>query len=253
MRKSESQGREVALPTLRFGPILNIALVALAAALVIGGAAACGDSGAVDGIGGVTEPSDPGIEVPANGAGDAGGQGQGASSSAATGDDADDSVRHSGAGGSDGTVSYANPNGQGVNFQDTRSPALENAASIDAVTWTTEPSIRDGALEAAGALTPNARLSEPMNGEGSAFSVYYDGHDEALVELLPDLGPMQIWDTNATVAPTEFELASGAFTIRAYSPLFMDVGTPSELELRVWGYDQAGQEVLLSVRRVNAE
>ena len=251
MRKSESRGCGVALPTPRFGPILSVALLALAAALVIGGAAACGDSGAVDGIGGVTEPSHPGIEAPSNGDGNAGGQG--ATSSAAASNDADDSVRHSGAGGSDGTVSYANPNGQGVNFQDTRSPALENAASIDAVTWTTEPSIRAGALEAAGALTPNARLSEPMNGEGSAFSVYYDGHDEALVELLPDLGPMQIWDTNATVAPTDFELAGSAFTIRAYSPLFMDVGTPSELELRVWGYDQAGQEVLLSVRRINAE
>lgn len=223
MRKSESRGYGVALPTLRFDPILNAALVALAAVFVIGGAAACGDSGAVDGIGGSAKPSNSGIDAPANGDG------------------------------SDGGVSYANPNGQGVNFQDTRSPALENAASIDAVTWTLEPAIRAGALEAAGALTPNARLSEPMNGEGSAFSVYYDGHDEALVEILPDLGPMQIWDTDATVAPTEFELAGGAFTIRAYSPLFMDVGTPSELELRVWGYDQAGQEVLLSVRRINAE
>lgn len=223
MRKSESRGYGVALPTLRFGPILNAALVTLAAVFVIGGAAACGDSGAVDGIGGSAKPSNSGIDAPANGDG------------------------------SDGGVSYANPNGQGVNFQDTRSPALENAASIDAVTWTLEPAIRAGALEAAGALTPNARLSEPMNGEGSAFSVYYDGHDEALVEILPDLGPMQIWDTDATVAPTEFELAGGAFTIRAYSPLFMDVGTPSELELRVWGYDQAGQEVLLSVRRINAE
>ena len=253
MRKSESRGREVALPILRFGPILNVALVAMAAALVIGGAAACGDSGVVDGIGGVTEPSPPGIEAPANGDGDAGSQG--ASSSAATGDDADDSDsgNRNGAGGSDGVVSYANPNGQGVNFQDVRSPALENAASVDAVTWTVEPVIKAGALDAAGALAPNARLSEPMNGEGSAFSVYYDGHDEAMVELLPDLGPMQIWDTDATVAPTEFELASGAFTIRAYSPLFMDVGTPSELELRVWGYDRAGQEVLLSVRRINAE
>ena len=223
MRKSESRGYGVALPTLRFGPILNAALVTLAAVFVIGGAAACGDSGAVDGIGGSAKPSNSGIDAPANGDG------------------------------SDGGVSYANPNGQGVNFQDTRSPALENAASIDAVTWTLEPAIRAGALEAAGALTPNARLSEPMNGEGSAFSVYYDGHDEALVEILPDLGPMQIWDTDATVAPTEFELAGSAFTIRAYSPLFLDVGTPSELELRVWGYDQAGQEVLLSVRRINAE
>ena len=251
MRKSESRGREVALPTPRFGPILSVALLALAAALVIGGAAACGDSGAVDDIGGSAEPSQPGIEVPANGEGNPGGQG--ASSSAAASDDTDDTDSRTGAGGSDGTVSYANPNGQGVNFQDTRSPALENAASIDAVTWTVEPVIKAGALDAAGELAPNARLSEPMNGEGSAFSVYYDGHDEALVELLPDLGPMQIWDTDATVAPTEFELAGGAFTIRAYSPLFMDVGTPSELELRVWGYDRAGQEVLLSVRRINAE
>ena len=154
---------------------------------------------------------------------------------------------------SDVAVSYANPNGQPVDFQDARSPALQKAASIDAVTWTVEPVIKDGALEAAGTLTQNARLFEPMNGEGSAFSVYYIGHDEAMVELLPDLGPMHVWETDATVAPTEFELAGGEFTIRAYSPLFMDVGSPSELELRVWGYDRAGQEALLSARGVNAK
>ena len=78
MKKSESRGYGVAPSTLRFGPVLNVALLALAAALVIGGAAACEDSGAVDGIGGGAEPSDPGIAAPANGDGNPGGQSQGA-------------------------------------------------------------------------------------------------------------------------------------------------------------------------------
>ena len=230
MRKSESRRYGIALPTLRFGPVLNVVLLALAAAFVVGGAAACGDSTAVDNPGGngaASQSSDS----------DAGSNGAGGANS-----DSNDQA-----------VSYANPNGQPVNFQDARSPALQNATSIDAVTWTVEPIIRAGALEAAGTLTQNARLFEPMIGEGSAFSVYYVGHDEAMVELLPDMGPMHVWDTDATVAPSDFELAGGEFTIKAYSPLFRDVGSPSQLELRVWGYDQAGQEALLSVRSVNAE
>ena len=111
--------------------------------------------------------------------------------------------------------------------------------------------IEDGALVAAGTLTQGARLAEPTVGEPSAFSVYYGANAEVMVELLPDLGAMHIWDTDATVAPSEFEQEGNEFTIRAYSPLFMDVG-PSDLSLRVWGYDNAGNAALLSVQTVDA-
>ncbi len=71
------------------------------------------------------------------------------------------------------------------------------------------------------------------------------------MELLPDLGAIHFWDTDATVAPSEFEQKGNEFTIRAYSPLFMDVG-PSDLLLRAWGYDNAENPALLSVRTVDA-
>lgn len=72
-----------------------------------------------------------------------------------------------------------------------------------------------------------------------------------MVELLPDLGAAHVWDTDATVAPSEFEQAGNEFTIRAYSALFMDVG-PSDLLLRVLGYDGAGNAALLPVQTVDA-
>ena len=149
------------------------------------------------------------------------------------------------------TVSYANPNAAGVPLNDGRAGAPDDAASLDAVIWTTAPVIEAGALSAAGTLTQGARLYEPMNGEPSAFSVYYGDNAEVMVELLPDLGPMRVWDTDATVAPSDFELEGSDFTIRAYSPLFMDVG-PSDLMLRVWGYDAAGETALLSAQAVDA-
>ena len=127
----------------------------------------------------------------------------------------------------------------------------DGAASLDAVTWTTGPVIEDGALVAAGTLNQGVRLSEPTGGEPSAFSVHYGANAEVMVELLPDLGATRVWDTDATVAPSEFEQEGNEFTIRAYSPLFMDVG-PSDLLLRVWGYDNAGNPALLSVQTVDA-
>lgn len=149
------------------------------------------------------------------------------------------------------TVSYSNPNPTGVPLIDNREVTADSAASLDAVTWTTGPVIDAGALVAAGTLTQGARLSEPTRGEPSAFSVYYGANAEVLVELLPDLGAAHVWDTDATVAPGEFERAGNEFTIRAYSPLFMDVG-PSGLLLRVWGYDNAGNPALLSAETVDA-
>ena len=152
----------------------------------------------------------------------------------------------------DQAVSYTNPGATGVALNNGRSGVSDDAASLDAVQWSTGPVIRQGALVAAGTLQKNARLSEPMNDEPSAFSVYYGDNTEVLAELLPDLGPMHVWDTDAAVAPSEFEAEGDKFTIRAYSPLFMDVG-PSDLLLRVWGYDEGGQRALLSALRVAVE
>ena len=94
-------------------------------------------------------------------------------------------------------------------------------------------------------------MAEPTGGEPSAFSVHYGANAEVMVELLPDLGATHVWDTDATVAPSELEQDGNEFTVRAYSPLFMDV-SPSDLLLRVWGYDHAGNPALLSVQTVDA-
>ena len=37
------------------------------------------------------------------------------------------------------------------------------------------------------------------------------------MELLPDLGATHVWDTDATIAPSELEQAGNEFTVRAYS------------------------------------
>ena len=170
-------------------------------------------------------------------------------------DDGNDSGQYNDDGdGNNQTVSNQNPGGDPVELKD-RSDSLENATSIDVVMWTAEPVIRGGeaVLVASGVLEQNARLFDPVSGEGSAFSVYYTGHEEALVELVPDPDGDGYWDTLATIAPTEVERNGSAFTIHAYSPLFMDAGDTSRLHLRVWGYDGAGREALLSVVGIGAE
>ena len=152
----------------------------------------------------------------------------------------------------DQAVSRENPGFIREGFDDQRSPALIDAPSLDAVQWTVEPTISAGALVAEGVLHQGATLFNPQLGEGSPFSVYYKGFREPLVELLPDLGSRHVWDTSLTVAYMEFELAGTAFRLRAYSPLFMDVGGPSQLELRVFGLDPSGADALLAVRDINA-
>ena len=142
-----------------------------------------------------------------------------------------------------------NPSGDGMSFDEARNAALASATPLDVVTWTEGPTIEMGALTAAGVVEGGARLFEPMGGEGSAFSVFYKGHDEAMVELLPDLGPMMMWLTDQTVAPTEWESEASRFTITAYSPLFMDSGG-GDLELRVFGVDSAGNDALLAVKTI---
>ena len=177
------------------------------------------------------------------------GASSGGASSAASGDAASDSGA-----GSDGdkVVSRENPGFDGMDFDGSRNAALIGAQPLDIVTWTVEPAVADGELVAEGVVEQGATLFSPMTGEGSAFSVFYMGHEESLVELLPDLGPMQIWNTDLTVAPTEMEIEGPTFRLRAYSPLFMDVGTPSELQLWVFGVDQAGNDAILAVRSINA-
>jgi hypothetical protein len=166
--------------------------------------------------------------------------------SAASSEDTSDNAAN------DQVVSHENPGFIGEAFDDQRSPALIDAPSLDAVQWTVEPTIGAGELVAEGVLQQGVMLFDPRNGEGSPFSVYYKGFREPLVELLPDLGSRHVWDTSLTVAYMEFELAGTAFRLRAYSPLFMDVGGPSELELRVFGFDQSGADALLAVRDINA-
>ena len=73
-----------------------------------------------------------------------------------------------------------------------------------------------------------------------------------MVVLLPDLGPMQIWNTFETVAEMDWEMEGGRFSFRAYSPLFMDAD-PTALELRVYGYDGDGNAALLAVSDITGE
>ena len=153
--------------------------------------------------------------------------------------------------GHEATVSRENPGLQGRSFDGSRNDALFDAPAIDAVRWTMPPVISPGAIEAEGVLQQGATLFSPMNGEPAAFAVYYKGMREALVVLLPDLAPGHVWETTLTVAPMEHELEGASFKFRAYSPLFMDVG-PSDLDLRVFGYDGAGNEAVLAVQSVNA-
>ena len=177
---------------------------------------------------------------------DATGASNGQQSAASSSEDTSDNAAN------DQVVSRENPGFIGEGFDDQRSPALIDAPSLDAVQWTVAPTVGAGELVAEGVLQQGVMLFDPQNGEGSAFSIYYKGSREPMVEVLPDLGPMYIWDTDLTVATMDFELEGTSFKLRAYSPLFMDVGSPSQLELRVFGFDQSGADALLAVRDINA-
>ena len=152
----------------------------------------------------------------------------------------------------DDTVSFENPGAEGVPFDGSQNAALADATALQVVRWTVGPSISPGEVVAEGELEEGAVLFNPLDGEGSAFSVFYKGHTESMVELLPDLGPTQIWDTFSTVAATEIEIEGSQFRLRAYSPLFMDAN-PSDLELRVYGYDESGAAALLAVEDIGGQ
>ena len=153
----------------------------------------------------------------------------------------------------DATVSNVNPGLVGTYFDSSRNDALSGAEPLDAVAWSVKPTISTGALDAAGELTGGAMLFNPMvDGEGAGFIVYYKDLSEPLALLLPDLGPMDVWDSQHTIAPMEHEFEGSSFTIRAYSPLFMDVG-PGDLVIRVFGTDGNGKDALLAVEPVGLE
>ena len=147
------------------------------------------------------------------------------------------------------TVVYENPNGKEHPLDSSQNEVLYTAQPLDVVKWTQEPKIAAGALVAAGVVEQDARLFNPIDGEGFAFEVRYKTHDDPMVVLLPDLGPAAIWQTDLTVAPTELEVYGSSFTLHAYSPLFMDSNN-ADLEIRVYGYDKSGTPSLLAVRNL---
>ncbi len=166
-------------------------------------------------------------------------------------EDKDDDSEHDSK--DDATVSRTNPGLIGTGFDAGRNEALFDAQPLDAVTWSVEPTISFGALDAQGTLDEGVELFNPMvDGDGAGFIVYYKDLREPLALLLPDLGPMHVWESYHTIAPMEHEFEGSSFTIRAYSPLFMDVG-PDDLVIRVFGYDADGADALLAVAPVGSQ
>ena len=219
--------------------IVKSALVAFAVFLMAVAAAGCeyGPSAASSAASGEDSGAASGED-----SGAASGEDSSEGSAAASSEDSDTSA-------ADQTVSIENPGDEGIDFNNAQNVALLHAEPLDLVTWTVEPVMGAGELVAEGILAENARLFDPLQGEGSAFSVFYIGHEEAMVELLPD---GVYWNTYSTVAPTELELSGSEFKIRAYSPLFMDAGG-GDLEIRVYGYDGEGNEALLSKQTMGGQ
>ena len=153
------------------------------------------------------------------------------------------------------TVSRENPNPSGVGPKLNRAAneALANAEPLNIITWATPPTIAPGELRGEGTAEGSAYLFNPQfeEADGAAFEVYYEGHEEPTVVLLPILG-QETWNAFETVAEMDWEMEGGKFSFRAYSPLFMDAD-PSALELRVYGYDGDGNAALLAVTPLTGE
>ena len=232
--RNPARGRSALLPALLLAVLFAAALAA----------AGCMDDGAAtdesvsDAAVAAGQSSPPSQPSPIKGEGAAGQSSPSAASSASSG--------------ADSTVSAVNqnPSGAGPELDYSQNAALRNATPLDAVDWTTPPTVGMGELSGAGQIAQDTDLFEPMIGDGAAFAVYYPDHDEPLVVLLPDLGPMELWNTNHTVADMEWEREATSFTFRAYSPLFMDAG--GELELHVFGYDANDNAALLSVTKIGS-
>ena len=149
---------------------------------------------------------------------------------------------------SSGVVSAVNQNqvipGQWFDYD--QNVALRNATPVDAINWTSPPTVGGGELSGEGRV--DGRRDSPISDHGARAppsAVYFAGHEEPLVVLLPDLGPSQTWDTDQTVAEMDYELNNTSFKFRAYSPLFMDMG--GDLELLAFGFDADYNEAVLSV------
>ena len=171
----------------------------------------------------------------------------GASSSSSS--DSDDSGASSSGSGDDGTVSNTNqnPDGLGPTLNYDANLALAGDSPAGLITWSEPPTLAPGELSGAGIVTGGGQLFlPPGEDDGAMFLVFYKGHDEPMVALLPDLGPMEQWNTDLTVAPMDFEYEAGTFSFRAYSPLFMDTD-PTDLELRAYGYGADGSPAVLDV------
>lgn len=166
------------------------------------------------------------------------------------GDSDDDSGNHDNGDSDDDVISRENPGFTGKSLDFSRNEALKNAESSRLLIWTWEAHIKDGGLQANGRLSDGAQLFDPLvDGDGAGFVLYNKDLDEPLVLLLPDLGPTHIWETDHTVAEMEHEFEGDTFSIRAYSPLFMDVG-PNDLVIRVFGVNGDGNDAVLAVAPV---
>ena len=168
-----------------------------------------------------------------------------ASSSDATDDD-EDSVLI----GDDNVVSNTNQITGGDSFDWSPNQALKDAEPLNVVDWTQRPTLSLGALDASGVVKEGATLFNPMFGEGATFAIYHVNYDdEPMIVLLPNLGPMSIWETGLTVAEMDHEFEGANFTFTAYSPLFFDA-TPSDMQLRVYGFDSGGNPALLAISEI---
>ena len=150
------------------------------------------------------------------------------------------------------SASNQNPSGEGIPLDTAPNEALSGSEPLNIVTWTKQPTLSPGELSGEGVIEDGANVFIPDFGEGAPFLLFYKGHSEPLVALLPDLGPMLMWQTDLTVAPMDWEMNDGKFSFRAYSPLFMD-SDPSALELRVYGYDGDYNPALLAVSDIAGE
>ena len=158
-----------------------------------------------------------------------------ASSSEATEDDSDDIVSNESQFiGSD-------------SFDWSANEALKDAEPLNVIDWTQSPTLSLGALDASGIVKDGAALSDPIMGEGATFAIYHVNYDdEPMIVILPSSPPMWNWETDLTVADMDYEFEAQNFTFRAYSPLFFDA-TPSDMQLRVYGFDSDGNHALLAV------
>ena len=150
------------------------------------------------------------------------------------------------------SVSNENQITGGDSFDWPANQALNDAEPLNVIEWTQPPTLSLGAIEASGIVKDGAALFNPVFGEGATFAIYHVNYDdEPMVVILPNRGPMSIWETDLTVAEMNHEFAGNNFTFSANSPLFFDA-TPSDMQLRVYGLDRDGDPALLAVSDISS-